>query len=49
MVVDVFVSRFLWPNFNEDSSNFHIILVALMVNVKRRENLGIWGKTLLKL
>ncbi|KAH8154238.1 uncharacterized protein LAJ45_02006 [Morchella importuna] len=37
-----FLEKFLWPNFSEDSSNFHIILIALMVNVKRRENLGIW-------
>ncbi|KAL7273966.1 hypothetical protein RUND412_003147 [Rhizina undulata] len=37
-----FLERFLWPNFSEESSNFHVILIALIINVKRRESLPIW-------
>ncbi|KAI9758873.1 MAG: hypothetical protein M4579_002757 [Chaenotheca gracillima] len=39
--IDV-ISSYLWPGFSEDSSNFHVLLIALLVNVKRRENLPIW-------
>jgi intron-binding protein aquarius len=38
------LERYLWPGFTEDSSNYHHLLLALMVNVKRRENLPSWGK-----
>lgn len=34
---------YLWPGFTEDASNYHHLLLALMVNVKRRENLSCWG------
>ncbi|KZF22773.1 intron-binding protein aquarius [Xylona heveae TC161] len=37
-----FLERYLWPGFNEDASNYHIILITLMVNVKTRESLPIW-------
>ena len=37
------LERYLWPSFDEDASNYHALLVALMVNVKRRENLPSWG------
>ncbi|KAI5784028.1 P-loop containing nucleoside triphosphate hydrolase protein [Pyronema domesticum] len=37
-----FLEKFLWPNFSEDASYVHVILIALMINVKRRENLPIW-------
>ncbi|KAI9872843.1 MAG: hypothetical protein M1830_001128 [Pleopsidium flavum] len=33
---------YLWPVYNEDSSNHHVILVAIMVYVKHWENLPIW-------
>ncbi|KAF2280151.1 P-loop containing nucleoside triphosphate hydrolase protein [Westerdykella ornata] len=36
------LERYLWPGFTEDSSNYHHLLLALMVNVKRRENLPSW-------
>jgi len=39
------LERYLWPGFTEDASNYHHLLLALMVNVKRRENLPSWGKT----
>lgn len=38
------LERYLWPGFTEDASNHHHLLLALMVNVKRRENLPSWGK-----
>lgn len=37
------LERYLWPGFTEDASNYHHLLLALMVNVKRRENLSSWG------
>lgn len=40
------LERYLWPGISEDASNYHYLLLALMVNVKRRENLPSWGKSL---
>ena len=37
------LERYLWPGFSEDASNYHHLLLALMLNVKRRENLTSWG------
>lgn len=34
---------YLWPGFSEDSSDYHVILIALMVNVKQRESLPTWA------
>ncbi|KAL9092612.1 MAG: hypothetical protein Q9165_004416 [Trypethelium subeluteriae] len=34
---------YLWPGFSEDSSNYHILIITLILNVKRRENLPSWG------
>ena len=31
-------SSYLWPGYSEDSSNFHVLLIVLIANVKRREN-----------
>ncbi|KAF2178882.1 hypothetical protein K469DRAFT_741877 [Zopfia rhizophila CBS 207.26] len=36
------LERYLWPTYTEDASNYHHLLLALMVNVKRRENLPSW-------
>ena len=36
------LERYLWPAFNEDSSHIHVLLIALIINVKRRENLPTW-------
>ncbi|KAF2712625.1 P-loop containing nucleoside triphosphate hydrolase protein [Pleomassaria siparia CBS 279.74] len=36
------LERYLWPGFTEDASDYHHLLLALMVNVKRRENLPSW-------
>jgi intron-binding protein aquarius len=38
------LERYLWPGFTDEASNYHVLLVALMVNVKRRENLTSWGE-----
>jgi len=34
----------LWPGYTEESSNYHVLLMALIVNVKRREHLETWSK-----
>lgn len=38
------VEKYLWPGYSEDSSNYHVLLLALLANVKRREGLAVWGK-----
>lgn len=39
------LERYLWPAFTDDASNYHALLLALMINVKRRENLPSWGES----
>ncbi|KEY67456.1 hypothetical protein S7711_09839 [Stachybotrys chartarum IBT 7711] len=34
---------YLWPGFTEDASNYHVLLIALIANVKRREHLDTWS------
>lgn len=36
------LERYLWPGYSEDASNHHVILLALLVNVKRQEHLPVW-------
>ncbi|KAK3906483.1 hypothetical protein C8A05DRAFT_40677 [Staphylotrichum tortipilum] len=36
------LESYLWPGYGEDSSNYHVLLIVLIVNVKRRERLGTW-------
>ncbi|CAP69162.1 uncharacterized protein PODANS_7_11180 [Podospora anserina S mat+] len=36
------LESYLWPGYGEDSSNFHVLLIILIVNVKRRERLDTW-------
>lgn len=36
------LERYLWPGYSEDSSNHHVILLALLVDIKRQERLPIW-------
>ncbi|KAL2832412.1 hypothetical protein BDW59DRAFT_104706 [Aspergillus cavernicola] len=36
------LERFLWPAYTEDASNYHVLLLALIVSVKQREHLPIW-------
>lgn len=35
--------RYLWPAYTDDASNYHVLLIALIVSVKQREHLSIWG------
>lgn len=41
------LERYLWPGYTENASNYHHLLLALMINVKRRENLPSWGNYVL--
>ncbi|KAK0385765.1 hypothetical protein NLU13_6942 [Sarocladium strictum] len=34
---------YLWPGYTEDASNYHVLLIALIANVKRREHLETWS------
>ena len=36
------LERYLWPGYSEDSPNHHVILLALLVDVKRQERLPVW-------
>ncbi|OJJ33165.1 hypothetical protein ASPWEDRAFT_53200 [Aspergillus wentii DTO 134E9] len=37
------LEKFLWPTYTEDASNYHVMLIALIVSIKQREHLPIWG------
>ncbi|GAP89209.1 putative intron-binding protein aquarius [Rosellinia necatrix] len=37
------LESYLWPGYSEDSSNFHVLLIALLTNVKTREKLETWS------
>lgn len=37
------LERYLWPGYTDDASNHHVLLLALLVNVKRREQLPVWS------
>ena len=37
------LEKYLWPGYNEDSLNYHVMLIALLVTVKRREGLSVWS------
>ncbi|CAG8959382.1 hypothetical protein HYFRA_00001280 [Hymenoscyphus fraxineus] len=36
------LESYLWPGYTEDSTNFHVILIVLITNVKTREHLPTW-------
>ncbi|KAL2264028.1 hypothetical protein VTK26DRAFT_3332 [Humicola hyalothermophila] len=36
------LESYLWPGYGEDSSNFHVLLIVLIANTKRRERLSTW-------
>lgn len=38
------INSYLWPGFTEDASNFHILLIVLIANVKTREHLPVWSE-----
>lgn len=35
---------YLWPGYTADSSNYHVLLLVLLVGVKGRKGLPAWGK-----
>ena len=35
---------YLWPGYSEQASNYHVLILALICNVKRREHLETWSK-----
>ncbi|ORY69960.1 uncharacterized protein BCR38DRAFT_481116 [Pseudomassariella vexata] len=37
------LESYLWPGYSEDSSNLHVLLVALITNIKARERLETWS------
>lgn len=37
------LESYLWPGYSEDSSNFHVLLIALLTTVKARERLDTWS------
>ncbi|KXJ97429.1 hypothetical protein Micbo1qcDRAFT_130288 [Microdochium bolleyi] len=37
------LESYLWPGYSEDSSNKHVLLLALLTNVKARERLATWS------
>ncbi|EMC92681.1 hypothetical protein BAUCODRAFT_257964 [Baudoinia panamericana UAMH 10762] len=37
------LERYLWPSYSDDSSNHHVLLIALLVNIKRQEKLPAWS------
>ncbi|KAK2786907.1 hypothetical protein FQN51_003462 [Onygenales sp. PD_10] len=36
------LEKFLWPTYSEDSSNYHVLLIAVIAGIKHREHLPIW-------
>ncbi|KAL2002247.1 hypothetical protein VTN02DRAFT_363 [Thermoascus thermophilus] len=36
------LERFLWPTYTEDASNYHVLLIAVIVSIKQREHLLTW-------
>jgi intron-binding protein aquarius len=34
---------YLWPGYCEDSNNYHVLLIALITNVRSREHLPTWS------
>ncbi|KAI9820245.1 MAG: hypothetical protein M1827_005867 [Pycnora praestabilis] len=41
------LESYLWPGYTEESSNYQVLLIALIINVKSRENLPTWGEFVL--
>lgn len=37
------LERYLWPSFDDNASDFHVLLIILMLNAKRKENLPSWS------
>lgn len=35
---------YLWPGYDDNSTNYYVILIALITTTKNRENLQVWGR-----
>jgi hypothetical protein len=35
---------YLWPGYTDEASNYHVLLIALIANVKNREGLNTWSQ-----
>ena len=38
------VVSYLWPGYTDAATNYHVLLTALLVTVKSRENLPTWSE-----
>ncbi|KAI1988152.1 hypothetical protein LOZ53_004070 [Ophidiomyces ophidiicola] len=36
------LEKYLWPTYSENASNYHVLLIAVIVGIKQRENLSSW-------
>lgn len=36
--------RYLWPGYDDDSTNYHVLVAAIIATVKSRENLPVWSE-----
>ncbi|KAL9586971.1 MAG: hypothetical protein Q9212_000573 [Teloschistes hypoglaucus] len=36
------LESYLWPGYDDSSTNHHVLLIAILVTVKNRENLQVW-------
>ena len=43
LLMKLILLRYLWPDYNDNSSNHHVLLIALMVTMKSREGLPAWS------
>ncbi|KAK4985364.1 hypothetical protein LTR66_008202 [Elasticomyces elasticus] len=37
------LEKYLWPGYSDEASDHHVLLLALLVNTKRREGLPVWN------
>ncbi len=37
------MTSYLWPGYTDASTNYHVLLTALLVTIKTREDLPSWG------
>lgn len=43
------IQSYLWPGYSEDSNNYHVLLIALITNIRSCEHLPTWSKVILML
>jgi intron-binding protein aquarius len=35
---------YLWPGFTDEAANQHVLLIAMLINAKRRQGLAVWSE-----